>query len=182
MTEILQTLSAFTVFLGIAGFGFLFLLVSLIFGEVFEHFGDFDHDVDHDTGGGPTFFSPRVMSVFIAGFGAAGAIATAYGASTMVASGIGFASGIGLASVILMFAKFLFGQQATTSVGSTDVLGQVARVVVGIPKDGVGQVRCTVGESLVDRIARSKDGSPIPENSSVKVEEVLGEIVIVSKV
>jgi len=177
--EILHTLSVFTVFLGIAGLGFLFLLVSLIFGEIFEHFGDFDHDIDH--GGGPTFFSPRVMSVFIAGFGAAGAIATAYGASTMLASGIGFASGIVLATLILMFAKFLFEQQATTSVGTTDVLGQTARVVVGIPKDGVGQVRCKVGEELVDRVARSKDGSPIAANTAVKVEEVLGEIVVVQK-
>ena len=37
-------ISAFTIFLGIGALGFLFLLVSLVFGEVFEHFGDFDHD------------------------------------------------------------------------------------------------------------------------------------------
>jgi membrane protein implicated in regulation of membrane protease activity len=179
LSEILQNLSAFAVFLGIAGFGFVFLLLSLLFGEIFEHFGDIDHDVDH---GAPTFFSPRVVSVFIAGFGAAGAIASVYGASTMVASGIGFASGIMLASVILMFAKFLYGQQASTSMAPTDVLGQTARVVVGIPSGGVGQVRCKVGEELVDRIARSKDGSAIAENTTVKIEEVLGEIVIVRKV
>lgn len=179
MSEILQNLSAFTVFLGIAGFGFLFLLASLLFGEIFEHFGDFDHDIDQ---GAPTFFSPRVVSVFITGFGAAGAIASVYGASTMIASGIGLASGIVLASIILMFARFLYGQQATTSMAPSDVLGQTARVVVGIPADGVGQVRCKVGEELVDRIARSRDGSAIAENTAVKIEEVLGEIVIVRKV
>ena len=40
MTELFSQFSAFAVFLAIAAIGFLFLLVSLIFGEVFEHFGD----------------------------------------------------------------------------------------------------------------------------------------------
>ncbi|MCS7026336.1 MAG: YqiJ family protein [Bryobacteraceae bacterium] len=179
MAELFPSLSAFAVFLILGGAGFLFLLVSLVFGEILEHFGDLDQGGGlHE---GPSLFSPRVISVFLAGFGASGAIASAYGASPLLASGIGFASGIALAAVIFVFAKFLFGQQATTSVDSADVVGQLARVVVGIPRDGLGQVRCKVGESLVDRIARSKDGAPIPENATVKIEEVVGEIVIVTK-
>lgn len=181
MSDILQTLSAFSIFLAIAGVGFLFLLLSLVFGEVFDHLG-FDHDMDHGDAGGPTFFSPRVISVFITGFGGAGAIATSYGLSTLASSGIGFGSGFVLATIILLFARFLYGQQASTTVISTDVLGQTARVVVGIPKDGVGQVRCRVGEEIVDKVARSRDGKAIAENASVKVEEVLGEMVIVSRV
>ena len=43
------------------------------------------------------------------------------------------------------------------------------------------QVRCQVGEELIDKIARAGDGSGIPENSVVRVEDVLGEIVIVRK-
>jgi hypothetical protein len=39
-----------------------------------------------------------------------------------------------------------------------------------------------VGESLVDKIARSKDGSAIALNSVVKIEEIVGESVIVSAV
>src|SRR4029450_9281488 len=59
----LVPLNGFSVFLGIAAVGFLFLMVSLFFGEIFEHFDTaFDHDLDH---GGPGFFSPRVMSVFV---------------------------------------------------------------------------------------------------------------------
>jgi hypothetical protein len=45
----------------------------------------------------------------------------------------------------------------------------------------VGQVRCRIGEELVDKIARARDGSLVPENAAVRVEEVLGETVIVSK-
>jgi membrane protein implicated in regulation of membrane protease activity len=185
MTELFQSLSAFTVFLSIAAFGFVFLVISFVFGEIFDAFG-FDHDFDHDGGldhggGGPSFFSPRVLSVFVTAFGGAGAVATYYGLSSLASSAVGFVSGIAFGTMILMFARFLYGQQATTEVKSTDVIGQVARVVVGIPKGGVGQVRCRVGDELIDKIARSDDGQPIPENVSVRVEQVLGEIVIVKK-
>ena len=50
-------LNSFTVFLAIAAVGFLFLMMSLFFGGIFEHFdAGLDHDLDH---GGPGFFSTR---------------------------------------------------------------------------------------------------------------------------
>lgn len=174
----LSEVSAFTIFLGISAFGFLFLLISLIFGEAFEHFGD--HDWDHDLShGGPSFLSPRVLSVFITAFGGFGAVGVQYGLSTVAASGVGFASGVFFASLIYLFARFLYGQQATTKLEATDAAGRTARVVVAIPANGVGQVRCQIGEEMVDRIARSRLGTAIPENTVVLVEEVLGEMVIV---
>jgi hypothetical protein len=60
-------------------------------------------------------------------------------------------------------------------------MGRTARVVVSIPAGGVGQVRCRLGEDLVDKIARSQDGGPIAENASVRIEAVLGETVVVTK-
>jgi hypothetical protein len=42
-------------------------------------------------------------------------------------------------------------------------------------------VRCQLGEDLVDKIARSRDGSAIAENTTVVIEEVLGETVIVRR-
>ena len=57
----------------------------------------------------------------------------------------------------------------------------VGRVVVGIPAGGVGQIRVRMGEELMDKIARTRDGVPIAENMSVQIEEVLGETVIVKK-
>jgi hypothetical protein len=80
-----------------------------------------------------------------------------------------------------VFARFLYSQQSTSEVRSADVVGQAARVVVAIPTGGVGQVRCRVGEELIDKIARSRDGAAIPENAVVKIEEILGETVVVSK-
>ncbi|MBL8222608.1 MAG: hypothetical protein JNL62_25440 [Bryobacterales bacterium] len=181
MAGLFESLSAFTVFLSIAAIGFVFLLISFIFGEIFDHFG-FDHEIDHDMdGGGPTMFSPRVLSVFITAFGGAGAIATYYGLSTLPASGIGLLSGGMFGAMIYAFARFLFGQQATTEVKTLDFVGRTARVIVSIPRDGVGQVRCQIGEEMVDKVARSVDGKAINENTPVRIEQVLGEMVIVQR-
>ena len=177
MPDLFANLSAFVVFLGIAAAGFLFLLISLVFGEVFEHLGaDVGHEFDH---GGPSFFSGRIMSVFITAFGGFGAVATNYGLSVLASSGVGFISGAIFAWLIYLFAGFLYGQQATTQVLATDMMGRVARVVVAIPVNAVGQVRIQVGDEMIDKVARSKDGAAIAENSAVVVDLVLGGLVIV---
>jgi membrane protein implicated in regulation of membrane protease activity len=180
LAELFSQFSAFSVFLGIAAVGFVFLLISLIFGEMFEHFGDghFDHDLGH---GGPSFFSTRILSVFITAFGGFGAIGTHYGLSVLPSSGLGFGSGVFFASLIYAFAHFLYGQQASSDVKTSDMVGKAARVVVAIPAGGVGQVRCQLGEELFDKVARAADDAAIPENTVVRIEQILGEIVIVCR-
>ena len=179
MSDVFSQLSAFVVFLGIAGIGFLFLLLSLAFGEINEHMGvDADHSFDHS---GPSFLSVRGISVFVTAFGGIGAIAMRYGLSTTGSSAAGFAGGLLFAWIIYVFARFLYGQQATSSMSAMDVVGQQARVIVAIPAGGLGQIRCRIGDELVDRIARSRSGEAIAENAPVRVEEVLGETVIVSR-
>jgi hypothetical protein len=174
----LPQVSQFTVFLAIAAVGFIFLLVALIFGEVFEHFeASIDHDFDAH--GGPGFFSTRILSVFVTAFGGFGAVGTYYGLGTLGASGVGFGSGVFFSTLILLFARFLYGQQATTKVLSSDLVGQTARVVVAIPANGVGQVRCQIGEEVFDKVARSRSGEAVADNAIVTVEETLGEVVIV---
>jgi membrane protein implicated in regulation of membrane protease activity len=177
--NMLQSVNAFAVFLAIAALGFLLLMSSLFFGEIFEHFdGGLDHDLEH---GGPGFFSTRVLSVFVTAFGGFGAIATHYGFSPLPASGLGALSGIVLATPVYYFARFLYGQQASSDSRTTDLVGQVGRVVVAIPAGGVGQVRCRIGEELIDRVARARDANPIAENDAVVIEEIVGETIVVKK-
>ncbi|MGH9777080.1 MAG: hypothetical protein ACRD5I_01590 [Candidatus Acidiferrales bacterium] len=179
MSEWLSQLSAFGIFLAIGAMGFLFLLVSLIFGELFEGLVA-DHDVDGDHGG-PGFFSTRVISVFIMAFGGFGAIGIHYGLSTLTSSLVGTGSGVVFGGIVYAFARFLYGQQSSSEVRTADLVGQVARVIIAIPAGGLGQVRCQIGEALVDKIARTQDGAAVPENSMVKIEEVLGETVVVKR-
>jgi len=177
----MSQISAITVFLGIAAVGFLFLLISLIFGELFDLFGDFDHDWDHDLGhGGPGFFSSRVLSVFITAFGGIGAIAVSRGYSIFASSLMGFAGGVLLATPVYIFARFLYSQQASSMVQVSDLIGRTAQVTVAIPRGNVGQIRCLLGNEVIEKTARSRDGSAIAFNSLVRVEELIGESVIVS--
>jgi membrane protein implicated in regulation of membrane protease activity len=85
------------------------------------------------------------------------------------------------AGAVYYFGRFLYSQQASSDVRSEDLLGQTGHVVVTIPAGGVGQVRCRLGEELVDKIARANDGQSIAENTSVRVEQVVGELIVVKR-
>ena len=182
---LLAGFSAFAVFLGIASIGFLFLVISLLFGEFFGHGdlvghdADFHGDVHGD--GGVSIFSTRVLSVFVTAFGGFGAIGIHLGYGTEVSTALGVAGGLVFGSIIYLFASFLFSQQASSEIRMSDLAGGTAQVSVAIPKDGVGQVRCTLGESVVEKIARSRDGEQIPLNTLVKIEAVVGETVVVRR-
>ena len=172
-------LNAFTVFLAIAAVGFLFLMISLFFGGMLEHFdGALDHDLDH---GGPGFFSTRVISVFITAFGGFGAIATHYGFGTLPASLIGALSGVVLATPIYYFARFLYGQQASSDNRAQDLVGLVGRVVIAIPVGGVGQVRCKLARNWSTRSRAAATPHRLPRTTPVVIEEVVGETVVVRR-
>lgn len=175
--DFLPQLSAFSVFLAICAAGFLFLVVALVFGGLFDFF-EADHDFET---GGPGFFSSRVMAVFVTAFGGFGAVATYFGLGAVPASLIGFGGGFIFGGAIYALARVLYAQQASTDVRAHDLVGAIGRVVVGIPAGGVGQIRVRLGEELMDKIARTRDGIAIAENTSVQIEEVLGETVIVKK-
>lgn len=175
----LSQISQFAVFLAISAIGFVFLVISLIFGEIADHLdASLDTDASHE---GPGVLSTRVLSVFVTAFGGFGAVGSYYGLGTLAASGVGFLSGVFFAGLIYAFASFLYSQQASSAVVTKEIVGQPARVVVSIPAGGVGQVRCRLGEDLVDKIARSRDGAAIPENTSVTIVEAVGELVVVAR-
>ena len=176
----LPQFSQFTVFLAIAGIGFVFLLIALFFGEVFEHFDtSFDHDLGH---GGPGFLSTRVLSVFVTAFGGFGAVGTVIRPRGLGASGVGFVSGLFFACLIYLFARFLYGQQATHR-GPHQRPGRPARA--GRRGDSgrrrrAGQVPARRGARRQDR-AVATTARAIAENAAVVIEEVLGETVIVRR-
>jgi len=170
----------FVTFVAIAAFGFVFLLASAVFGDLFEH-GDFDHDTDVH-GGGPSILSGRVLSVFVTAFGAFGAIGIHLGYGVGPSTAMGFGGGLAFAAVIYLFASFLYSQQATSHIRVSELVGCTGEVSVAIPKGGLGQVRCTLGDTVIEKIARARDNEEIPANTLVKIEEIGGESVIVRRV
>ena len=169
--------SAFAIFLALASVGFLFLVVSFVFGELFGHadFSGHDADLHGELHGGVSFFSTRVLSVFVTAFGGFGAIGIHLGYGTGVSTAIGLGGGLFFGALIYLFASFLYSQQASSEVRVSDLVGRTAQVSAAIPRGGLGQVRCTLGESVVEKIARSQDGAEIPANATVKIEAVVGE-------
>lgn len=183
---LLVAFSAFAVFLGIAAIGFLVLIISFAFGELFDHadlFGGHDADFHGGAGGeaGVSFLSSRVISVFVTAFGGFGAIGVHLGYSIGASTGMGLAGGLVFGGLIYAFASFLYSQQASTNVLVSDLVGKTGEVVVAIPKGGVGQVRCALGQSMIENIARSKDGEEIALNALVKIEAIVGDTVLVRR-
>lgn len=176
MWESLSDISALSVFLAIGAIGLLFLICSLLFGEIIGEL-HLDLDADHD---GPGFFSTRVISIFITAFGGVGAICINQGMGVMVSSAFGVASGLVMGGLIYLFARFLYSQQASSIIDTADMVGRMARVTVSIPAGGLGQVRCLIGESLVEKTARSKDGVAIAHDSQVLIEGLDDNSLIVS--
>lgn len=173
-------ISAFVTFLAIAAFGFVFMVGSSIFGDLFEH-GDFGHDVGDHGGGGPSILSTRVLSGFVTAFGGFGAIGVHLGYGVGTSTLMGFGGGAAFAALIYFFIWGLFTQQASSHIQVEDLVGRTGEVSVAIPDGGIGQIRCTLGDSVVEKIARAADGSAIPANTLVKVEQIVGETVLVRR-
>jgi hypothetical protein len=178
MWEAIAQYSSSSIFLIIGALGLAFLVMSLIFGEFFEVF-DIGADLEAGDGGGGVF-SLKAMSVFVTAFGGVSALSVYKGIGVLPSIALGVTGGFVMAGLVYYFGRLLYAQQSSSHIDTADLVGCKAVVVVGIPAGGSGQVRCLFGESMVEKIARSRDGRPIPQHAAVLIEEVFGESVIVS--
>ena len=174
----MSDITVLTTFLIIGGAGFLFLLLSLVVGDIFEAVGlDFSLDASHDFG----VFDSRVISVFLATFGAIGALGTQLGYGALGSSLCGLLGGVALGAVVFYFGKFLYSQQSTSSVDVEHLVGRTAQVIVQIQPGNVGQISCRVGDERVEKLARTRDGAEIKTGEILRIESIAGDSVIVSR-
>jgi membrane protein implicated in regulation of membrane protease activity len=166
-----------TTFLIIGGVGFLFLLISLVVGDIFDAFGmDFGLDASHDFG----IFDSRVISVFLVAFGGFGTIGVQAGFGAVMSSLCGLLGGVVFAALVFFFGKFLYGQQSTSSVSTEDLIGRTAQVIVNIKPDQLGQISCRIGDEKVEKLARALGGEEIKAGQLVRIESIGSDSVIVS--
>ncbi|SRR6266540_2876998 len=163
--------------------GFLILLAMLVVGDVFG--GDHDiggHDVAHGEadGGGPSVFSVRIMASFLTAFGVGGVIGRYYELSHPAASGVGVVLGVVMAAVVYEFAKILYGQQASSELRMTSLVGKTAEVSIAIPPGGVGQVTLVVGGERTEHIARAVAGAAVSQGTEVVITGRRGDSLLVS--
>ena len=178
MPELFSNISPLMIFLGIAAIGFIGLLVSLVAGDIFDSFG-FETGLDGGADG-HGFLDSRVLSVFITAFGGFGAIGIQMGAGIVSSSLIGLAGGIVFGGLVSIFARFLYKQQSSSSVATTQLVGRTAQVIVSIGPGSMGQISCRVGEERIEKLARSKNNREIRAGAIVRVEEIAGDSLIVS--
>ena len=172
------------IFLTIALIGFLYVLLTSIIG----------HTVDavHDIGGGDghdgdsehmlSIFSPRVIAIFLMGFGAAGGVARFYDYSYPMSCLIGFGVGIAVGFVMVWIMGFLVKQQCNSLVKTSDLVGQVGTVDVPIEGNDPGEVSVQYGDRAGVYIARSKGGKTIGKGKQVKVLKTAGSNLLVEEV
>jgi membrane protein implicated in regulation of membrane protease activity len=173
-----EYLSGLTVFLLIGAAGLVFLLASLVVGDLFDHF---DADAGFDASPeGPGFLDSRVISVFLLSFGGFGAMGTQMGLGPGASSLLGVGGGVVLAGAVSLFGRFLYNQQASSVVSAGQLVGRTAQVSIGIQPGSVGQVLCRVGEERVEKLARSRNNEEIKAGTLVRIEEIAGDSVIVS--
>lgn len=161
----------------IGGVGFVFLLASLVLGDIFEMFGS-----DADLGGdGHDFglFDSRVIAVFVTAFGGFGLIGAWSGFGAVTSSLIGLLGGVIFGGVVSAFGRFLVGQQSSSSVTDNDLLGRTAQVTVTIKPGELGQITARIGDERVEKLARTSGGESIAIGSIVKVAAIAGDSVIV---
>ena len=178
MSDIFSNINHLMVFLAIAAGGFVFLLISLVVGDIFDSLG-FETGLDGGADG-HGFLDSRVISVFVTSFGGFGAIGIQMGLGIVVSSLLGLAGGVVLGGLVSLFARFLYKQQSSSSVGTAQMIGRTAQVIVSIAPGSLGQVSCRIGEERIEKLARSKDNREIKAGAIVRVDDIAGDSVIVS--
>ena len=166
-----------TIFLAIGGLGFLFLLISLIVGDIFDAIGfDLSLDTSHDFG----VFDSRVIAIFLTAFGGFGAIGISVGWGAIGGLLLGLLGGFIFGAIVFYFGKLLYSQQSSSSVAPEDLIGRTAQVVVNIKPDQLGQISCNIGEERVEKLARIVSGEELKAGQLVRIDSIGSDSVFVS--
>lgn len=176
------------IFISIALASFILLAGSFFFGH--DHDGDHadaghgagGHDLSHDADPTISFFSMKVIATLTMGFGAAGAIAKAYGADYLVSSFCGLASGIALSLLMYFVLGLIYRQQSSSIVPTASALGQTGIVQTGIGPGVLGEVSLNVGGQYMTYLAKSNAAAEIPKGRTVKVVGLVGSQLVVEEV
>ncbi len=186
-------------YLAIALFGALFLFASFLLGTVGDFFdsvgdavgdqidlggGDADGAAEGSDGTGdegPSPLSLRNLMAFMTAYGASGLITSSYGWSTLASSLFAALPGFALAFVAYKFMQALYGQQSSSVVEVSGLVGRIGVIDLAIPAAGLGRVTVNTGTGQSTFIARSEGGSPIANGERVVVKATLGSDLIVTR-
>jgi membrane protein implicated in regulation of membrane protease activity len=169
---------------------FMFCLVAFFFGGLMVIgllFGGGDHSLDHSLehghgesseSGWSGWFSIKVISAFGTAFGTSGALATLNDATKPFAILIAVFSGLVIAALVKRLIGFLMRNESSAAFDRSALLGKEGSIVLGIEAGGIGEAQFLVGGQLVTLPAKSADGKPVAQGSTVVVEAA-GSVLVV---
>jgi membrane protein implicated in regulation of membrane protease activity len=179
----LDSITPSLAFLTILGIGFVYILGTSFLSAL--GMGD-DTDADAHDGDSATghdtisIFSPKIIAIFMVGFGGTGFIATHYGVGLALATLSGLGSGAALGALALFGLRLLHSQQASSEIRTSDAVGLPAIVLVAIPTVGHGEVGVSVKGQYLTYSASSR-GVAFPRNTTVRVQAAEGSNLIVNQ-
>jgi membrane protein implicated in regulation of membrane protease activity len=139
------------------------------------------HGGGPDTGGIISIFSTRVVFTFIMGFGAAGAIANAYGADNLIASLIGIAAGVVLGAIMYGIMLLFVEQQASSIIPADSLVGCTGTVTVPIDKDSLGEIGVSVAGEYRAFAARLQGSGTLEKGHTVRIVGMTGSVLTVAQ-
>lgn len=174
----MQGLELFFVIVGVVGF--VFLLASLVLGELGELIGDADTGTGADIPT-PEWHDLKVIAAGAVGFGAFGFIAHSLDASisvAMVCAALGF---IGIsAGALFGLLKPLARQQSNSLTSHQTYVGKSVRVVLPVSSEQFGLVEFYDDNGALVRQKARTNGDLLPKGSTVLIFQVDDDAVLVS--
>ncbi len=182
------------------GVGTLVVIVLLVLGADHDvsHDGDIaiGHDIDApstdsllhahavaDGDAGPNPVSIRTLMAFMGGWGWGGLIGLDGLSWGIMSLPFGAAMGLVMAAIVFYFMRFLYAQEATSTIAVAHLLGQDGIVLTAIPAGGVGEVRINVRGTAVKSLARaSTPHEQVAAGATVRVVEQIGGTLVVRAV
>lgn len=163
------------------------ITIVLLFlgGHDFEvgHGVEVGHDFGHADGGhmdeGPGPISLRTILAFMGGWGWGGLIGWDVFNWGVLSLPFGLVVGLAMAMIIFRFSRFLYRQEATSTVAASQLIGQEGVVITAIPEHSTGEVRVYAQGMPLKALARAEDNQAIASGERIIVVEELGGTFVV---
>lgn len=170
---------------GALALGLIYSLLLLVFQGVGDLFSGLDSILDvfnidldiggADAGGDGSGISMIAISVFISAFGTFGLISRgAFDANipqSVLAAALG---GIIFGGLAQWFFVVILSPTTSSMVSQSSLEGQVAEVLIPIPKNGLGEIVLVSQGSRVRYSAKSYNNKPISRGTEVRIERIIG--------
>ncbi len=163
----------------------VFLIASALLG------GYHDVDTGHDVGGGGVdgthhgvttseLFNPRNLALLAVGFSGCSIIARNVGLGELGTNLTGIAGAAVMFLVGVYFFRMIRKQEGNSISSSTDLVGKIAVVTVGIPLNGYGEISLQNTFGAATSLTAKTVGTAIAQGSEVRIAAVSGNTATVN--